>query len=124
VLVVAEGGVAPGVVALAGTDVVGVEVLGVLVVAMCILADAGIFIPRSFFVEIPAAWAPAGVSAVSAHAAATISAVGAWRKLRLGLTVIAFAMLTPAPLLGVGLLTSAGTNIGARKRASPTTTKL
>jgi hypothetical protein len=91
VLVVAAVGVVPGVFALAGTDVVGVGV-----VAMWTLTDAGIFAPRSLLVVVPAAWAPAGVSAVSAHVIATIHAVRAWRKLRLGLAVIAFAMLTAA----------------------------
>jgi hypothetical protein len=93
VLVVAEAGVV-----LVGTGVVE----GTVVVAMWTLADAGILMPRSLPVVVPAAWAPAGVSAVSAHAAAAIDAVRVWRKLRLGLAVIAFAMLTAALLLGAG----------------------
>jgi hypothetical protein len=91
VLVVAEAGVVLG-----GTDVVGV----VVVVAMWTLADAGILMPRILPVVVLAACAPAGVRAVSAHAAATINAVRGRRKLWLGLAVMAFAMLTTAPLLG------------------------
>jgi hypothetical protein len=109
VLVVAEAGVVlVGTVVLAGTDVVGV-----VVVAMWTLADAGILTPRSLLGVVPAAWAPAGTSAVSAHAAATINAVRAWRKLRLGLAVIAFAMLTAGPLLREGDLAGEGTNVAS-----------
>ena len=100
VLVVTELGVV-----LAGTDVVGaVVVAGVVVVAaLCAWAEAGIVMPRALSVVAPAAWALAGSSTASVHAAATIEvvrawravrawdAVRAWRKLRLGLTV----MLSP-----------------------------
>jgi hypothetical protein len=72
VLVVAEAGVVIG-----GTDVVG----ALVVVATWTLADAGILMPRMLLVVVLAASAPAGVSAVSAHAAATINAVRGRRKL-------------------------------------------